>query len=107
VFAVRAYNTSPEPWYLKAGSQAGTHAWYVVQGPGGQVTYTDRAGFFDRTVPPGGHVDLELPVPALDTPGRYRLYVDLAKRNVAFTQYGSEALIHDWDARIPTPLGRR
>src|SRR5439155_22466815 len=46
VFTVRAYNTSPEPWHLKAGSQAGTHAWYVVQGPGGQVAYTDRAGFF-------------------------------------------------------------
>jgi protein tyrosine phosphatase (PTP) superfamily phosphohydrolase (DUF442 family) len=107
VFTIRAYNTSPEPWYLKAGSQAGIHAWYMVQMPGGQAAYTARAGFFDRTVPPGGSVDLELPVPPVSAPGRYRLYVDLAKRNVAFTQYGSEALIHDWDARVPTPVGGR
>jgi protein tyrosine phosphatase (PTP) superfamily phosphohydrolase (DUF442 family) len=102
-FRVRAYNTSPEPWHLKAGSRAGVRAWYVVQAPDGQVAFADRAGFFDRTVPPGGHVDLDLPVRALSAPGRYRLYVDLVTRNVAFTQYGSEALIHDWDARVPAP----
>lgn len=103
VFTVRAYNISPEPWHLKAGSGAGIHAIYVIQGPTGQPVHSGRAGFFDRTVPPGGYVDLELPIPALTTPGRYRLYVDLMTRNVTFTQYGSEALIHDWDARIPVP----
>lgn len=106
VFVVRAYNTSPEPWELKAGSGASIYANYSVQGPDGQIAFGDRAaraGFFNATVPPGGHVDLELPVPALKTPGRYRLYVDLMTRNVSFTQYGSEALIHDWDARDPGP----
>ena len=103
VFTVRAYNTSPEPWHLRAGSAAGIHAFYIVQGPDGSAAFSERAGFFDRTVPPGGHVDFELPVPALHTRGRYRLYVDLVTRNVAFTQYGSEALIHDWDARDPAP----
>jgi protein tyrosine phosphatase (PTP) superfamily phosphohydrolase (DUF442 family) len=106
VFVVRAYNTSPEPWQLKAGSGAGVHANYVVQAPDGQIAFGERAaraGFFDATIPPGGHVDLNLPVPALKTPGRYRLYVDLMTRNVSFTQYGSEALIHDWDARDPAP----
>ena len=106
-FIVRAYNTSPEPWHLKAGSQAGIHARYIVQMPGQQAVYRDRAGFFDRTVPPGGSVDFDLPVPALTAPGRYRLYVDLAKRNIAFTQHGSEALIYDWDARVSTPVGGR
>ena len=105
VFAVRAYNTSPEPWHLKAGTAAGIHANYVVQAPDGRVAFSGRAGLFDRTVPPGGSVDLDLPVPALTAPGRYRLYVDLMTRNVTFTQYGSEALIHDWDARDPAPPG--
>jgi protein tyrosine phosphatase (PTP) superfamily phosphohydrolase (DUF442 family) len=103
VFVVRAYNTSPEPWELKAGSGVGVHANYVVQAPDGRVAFGGRAGFFDAKVHPGGHVDFELPIPALKTAGRYRLYVDLMTRNVTFTQYGSEALIHDWDARAPAP----
>jgi predicted protein tyrosine phosphatase len=107
VFSVRAYNTSPEPWHLKAGTAAGVHANYIVLAPDGQVAYSGRAGFFDRTVPPSEHVDLNLPVPAPTAAGRYRLYVDLMTRNVTFTQYGSEALIHDWDARVPTPAGGR
>jgi len=106
VFVVRAYNTSPEPWELKAGSGVGIHANYVVQAPDGHLAFDGRAaraGFFNCTVPPNGHVDFELPIPALKTAGRYRLYVDLMTRNVSFTQYGSEALIHDWDARDPAP----
>jgi protein tyrosine phosphatase (PTP) superfamily phosphohydrolase (DUF442 family) len=106
VFTVRAYNTSREAWPFRAGTRVGVHAWYVVQGPDGKVMFNDNAGFFDRTVPPGGSVDLALPVPAPAVPGRYRLYVDLTQRNVTFTQYGSEALTHDWDARTPAPPGR-
>jgi protein tyrosine phosphatase (PTP) superfamily phosphohydrolase (DUF442 family) len=103
LFTVRAYNTSRESWQFRAGSRAGVHAWYVVQGPDGDAVYSDNAGFFDRTVPPGGYVDIALAVPAPAAPGKYRLYVDLAQRNVSFAQYGSEALTHDWDARNPAP----
>jgi len=107
VFTVRAYNTSREPWHFTAGSRAGINARYIVQGPDGKVLITDRAGYFDRTVPPGGHVDLTLPVPPPERAGPHRLYVDLEARKVSFTQYGSEALIHDWDARVPArPRGR-
>jgi protein tyrosine phosphatase (PTP) superfamily phosphohydrolase (DUF442 family) len=103
VFTVRAYNTSHEPWEFRAGTKAGVHAWYVVQGPDGRPVYQDNAGFFDRTVPPDGSIDLALPVAAPAVAGRYRLYVDLSQRNVDFRQYGSEALTHDWDARDPAP----
>jgi protein tyrosine phosphatase (PTP) superfamily phosphohydrolase (DUF442 family) len=106
VFTVRAYNTSREPWQFRAGTNVGVHAWYVVQAPDGKPVFSDTAGFFDRTVPPGDHVDLTLPVAAPAVPGKYRLYVDLTQRNVTFTQYGSEALTHDWDARTPAPPGR-
>ena len=92
---------------MAAGSRAGINARYIVHGPDGKVLITDRAGFFDHTVPPGGHVDLNLPVPALSAVGRHRLYVDLEARKVSFTQYGSEALIYDWDARDPArPRGQ-
>jgi protein tyrosine phosphatase (PTP) superfamily phosphohydrolase (DUF442 family) len=105
-FTVRAYNTSRETWRFTAGSIAGVKANFVVQGPDGRFVILDEAGFFDATVPPGGFVDLSLPVPALTAAGKYRLYVDLAQRNVAFTQYGSEPLNYDWDARDPAPRGR-
>lgn len=107
VFRVRVYNISREPWHWKAGSRTGVSAFYFVRAPDGGFAYTDGAGFFDRTVPPGGYVDLDLPVPPLRTPGRYTLYVDLVARNVTFNQYGSEALLHDWDARHPAPTRGR
>ncbi|HKB00640.1 MAG TPA: tyrosine-protein phosphatase [Gemmataceae bacterium] len=103
LFRVRAYNTSREPWQFRAGTRAGVHAWYVVQRPDGQASAPGYVGFFDRTVAPGGYVDLEIPVEAPAVPGKYRLFVDLSQRNVDFRQYGSEALTHDWDARNPAP----
>jgi protein tyrosine phosphatase (PTP) superfamily phosphohydrolase (DUF442 family) len=102
-FCVRAYNTSRETWHLRAGARAGVHARYIVQAPDGEFMFSDIAGLFNADVPPGGFVDLSLPVPAPKRPGRYRLYVDLTQRNVAFAQYGSEPLIHDWEARDPAP----
>ena len=113
-FTVRAYNTSHEVWHLRAGSQAGVYARYIVQGPDGNIQFpdipgiSDKAGFlmaglFNASVPPGEYVDLSLPIPAPATAGRYRLYVDLAQRNVAFAQYGSEPLFHDWEASDPAP----
>jgi protein tyrosine phosphatase (PTP) superfamily phosphohydrolase (DUF442 family) len=102
-FTVRAYNTSRETWRLRAGARAGVHASYIVQGPDGEIAFSDIAGLMNADVPPGGFVDLSLPVPAPKRAGRYRLYVDLTQRNVAFAQYGSEPLIHDWEARDPAP----
>jgi protein tyrosine phosphatase (PTP) superfamily phosphohydrolase (DUF442 family) len=99
VFTVRAYNISRETWQLTAGTRTGIHAEYVVVGQDGRVAYTGMAGFIDATVPVGSSIDIELPVPAVTTPGHYVLFVDLSERNVSFTQYGSEPLTYDWDAR--------
>ena len=101
VFVVRAHNRSPEPWTFKAGTRAGVHAHYIVHHADGSIAFVDRAGMWDQTVPPGGFIDLRLPVPPLP-PGQYRLFVDLSVRHASFTQYGSEPLTHDWDARHPT-----
>ena len=65
VFAMRAYNTSKESWEFRAGSDAGIYAKYVVIAIADNVlVHLGKAGFMDRTVPPGGYIDLELPMPA-------------------------------------------
>ena len=104
VFTVRAYNTSRESWFFRSGSRVGVHATYSVIDSAGKVAYTGRAGYLDATIPLGGFIDLELPIPGPKVAGRYALWVDLSQRNVSFTQYGSEPLTHDWEARDPTAL---
>ncbi len=45
--------------------------------------------------------------PPYPSPGHYVVFVDLSERNVSFTQYGSEPLTHDWDARDPAAVPGR
>jgi hypothetical protein len=104
VFILRAHNTSRHEWQFKAGSREGIHAGYLVahfEEP--TLRYADWAGFLDATVPPGGYIDLALPVPPPPEAGRYGLWVDLSFKKTTFTQYGSEPLTHDWEARDPAP----
>jgi hypothetical protein len=107
VFTVRAYNTSREAWQFMAGTRTGVHAEYVVVGDNGRVVHTGMAGFLDATVAIGSFIDLNLPIPAPPSSGHYVVFVDLSQRNVSFTQYGSEPLTHDWDARDPAPVPGR
>jgi protein tyrosine phosphatase (PTP) superfamily phosphohydrolase (DUF442 family) len=99
VFTVRAYNSSRESWQFMAGTRTGVHAEYHVVGENGRVVFSGMAGFLNATVPVGSYIDLDLPVPTPPGPGHYVVFVDLSERNVSFTQYGSEPLTHDWDAR--------
>lgn len=103
-FTLKATNTSRESWHFKAGSGAGIHVTYAVHEIGGDVVFKGKAGFLDALVPPGEAIELQLPIPALPKSARYALWVDLTQRNVSFTQYGSEPLTYDWEARNPTPL---
>jgi protein tyrosine phosphatase (PTP) superfamily phosphohydrolase (DUF442 family) len=107
VFTVRAHNTSRATWRFTAGSRIGIHASYVVINSKGQVHYSGKAGFLDATVPPGEFIDLALPVPAPASAGRFVTFIDLSDRNVSFTQYGSEPLTHDWEAREASPVRGR
>ena len=107
VFKLRASNTSREPWIFTAGTRFGIHAAYRVVDDQNAEHYSGTAGFVDTTVPPGEHIDLDIPVPALSKAGRYQIMVDLAERGASFTQYGSEPLSHDWEARDPAPIRRR
>jgi protein tyrosine phosphatase (PTP) superfamily phosphohydrolase (DUF442 family) len=107
VFKVRATNTSRKPWNFTAGTRFGIHAAYIIADSQNAEAYSGKAGFIDATVAPGEHIDLEIPVPATMKAGRYQITVDLAERGASFTQYGSEPLTHDWEARDPTPLRSR
>ena len=107
VLRVRAYNTGREAWEMKAGSRVGVHVGYSVQqAPKLASVHQDQAGFADAVVPPGGSIDLELPIPPLG-PGKYRLLADLSKWHVDFVKYGSEPLTYDWEARDPAPVRGR
>ncbi|HJT77301.1 MAG TPA: hypothetical protein VJ739_08870, partial [Gemmataceae bacterium] len=60
----------------------------------------NRAGLFAADVPPGGSIDLTLPLPALPRPGRYHLLVDMMhEQQCAFYQTGSEPLEEELEVR--------
>jgi hypothetical protein len=93
---VRCTNTSIKPWRFRPGSNAGIHAHFVIVDAQGALEAEGRAGLFDATVPPGGHIDLTLALPALYRPGRYRLRVDMAdEQHAHFVQTGSEPLFRN------------
>lgn len=97
---MRATNRSREPWHFKAGTAVGVHARYFFTGPTGEP-FAGRAGMLTTTVPPGGSIDLRIPLPPPKEPGTYRLHVDLSERNYDFVQFGSEPLNYDWNCHPP------
>ena len=76
----------------------------LVQGPDGDDRCSPSwPACSTQTSRPAGSSIRRCRSRARRSPGRYRLYVDLTQRNVAFAQYGSEPLIYDWEARDPAP----
>jgi hypothetical protein len=94
--AVRAENTSVEPWHFTPGAAGGIRLRYRVTGAGG-AAFEGEAGQFARVVPPGGAVELACGVPPLPA-GGYQFTADLFDAepipllNTTFTQHGSEPL---------------
>ncbi len=89
---LRATNLSNSTWEFKPGTCAGVHARYVVVDAAGQMIGIFRAGRFRATVPPGGAIDLALPLPPFHAAGKCRVNIDMADRNLNFGQLGSEWL---------------
>jgi protein tyrosine phosphatase (PTP) superfamily phosphohydrolase (DUF442 family) len=89
VVRFRAENRSHQAWQFRKGANVGVHLRGFIEPDGakpppGSPKFTPplerrrlAAGFFDRTVPPGESIELEVPIPALRTPGGYRIYLDL------------------------------
>jgi hypothetical protein len=87
-------NTSVKPWHLRPGPNAGIHASWSLSDAEDRAVATGRSGLFDATVSPGEKLELTLALPALGSPGRYQLYVDMEdERHARFVQEGSEPLI--------------
>jgi protein tyrosine phosphatase (PTP) superfamily phosphohydrolase (DUF442 family) len=94
VVRVRAHNTSVKPWRLRPGRTTGTHARWVVAGIGNGYLRGGEAGLFDAEVPPGGSIDLDIPLPPLPGGASYLVFVDMIDaRQTAFLQVGSEPLL--------------
>lgn len=101
-FAVRTRvrNTSIRPWHLRAGNNAGTHASYVLWDSLGNQLASGRAGLFDAEVAPNESIDLTLALPALQTPGTYRLQIDMVEeQHCYFHETGSEPWEQELDVR--------
>jgi len=95
---LRARNLSNADWQFKPGTASAIHVRVQAYHESKQV-FEDRAGMREATVPPGHSIDLALPFTAFAKPGIYRVNVDLADRNIAFSQLGSEPLMFEFDVR--------
>ncbi|HLJ93676.1 MAG TPA: tyrosine-protein phosphatase [Gemmataceae bacterium] len=101
-FIVRARfrNTSIKPWHLRAGSNAGIHGCYVLWDARGNQLLSGRAGVFDAEVGPNEAIDLDLALPALRQPGKYRLQIDMVdEQHCYFHQTGMEPLEQELEVR--------
>ena len=89
-FRVRCTNTSVQPWVLQPGANAGVHlGWYLFSEERTEEAGEGRSGLFDAVVPPQGHVDLTVALPALP-PGRYHVDLDMVNEQHAwFYQLGT------------------
>ncbi|MDY3558238.1 tyrosine-protein phosphatase [Gemmata sp. JC673] len=94
--AVRARNTSIEPWRFTTG-RGGIRLCHTVTAADGTNMYRSYSGHFARVVPPGEAVEFACGVPPLP-PGAYQFHADLIDGepiellDTAFVQYGSEPL---------------
>jgi Tyrosine phosphatase family len=96
----RMTNTSLETWRLQPETNAGFHARFVLWNDDDQQLAAPRAGLFREEVPPGGTIDLTLAFPALKSPGRYRVMVDMVdERQCWFFQTGSQPWEMELEAR--------
>jgi protein tyrosine phosphatase (PTP) superfamily phosphohydrolase (DUF442 family) len=89
---VRCYNRSVKPWQFKPDITAGIHLQTMLLNANDQIVCTTRCGLFYATVPPGGEIDLAIPLPDL-LPGQYTLRADLIdEQHASFFQTGSQPL---------------
>jgi protein tyrosine phosphatase (PTP) superfamily phosphohydrolase (DUF442 family) len=109
-------NTSPEPWQFRSTRDHGVHLGLIVERVDG-VESTDakpasdrrelRSGYQDLTVPAGQTVGIYAKIPPLQSPGLYRVTVDLVDESVTwFADMGSPPLQFELQVRDASPVGR-
>lgn len=96
---VRAHNTSSQVWHLCPDTYAGVHMTYTLHTEGGGYETVGRAGLYAADVPPGGSIELTLPLPPLPA-GHYHIVVDMIdEQQCCFYQTGSEPLDEELEVR--------
>ncbi len=99
--AIRATNTSEEPWEFKPTLYSGIHVEFSIYHPSGQKIHSGQAGLFRKSLPPGESIDLTLAVPPLAEPGIYTLHGVLMNgtgaavpiRQTGLFQFGNDPLM--------------
>ena len=99
---VRALNSSMAPWKFSTSENAGVHlSWRLISGSGVTVG-AGLAGLFERVVPPGESIDLDIPLPALPAGERFTLRVDMIDpQHASFLQAGGEMLEGEFQVGNP------
>jgi protein tyrosine phosphatase (PTP) superfamily phosphohydrolase (DUF442 family) len=86
----RVHNRSLEPWHLKQAHQTSVYLGYELLSSDWSMSKKGGAGYFDAIIAPGECVELAFALPALRTPGKYRLLVDMVEPKLGwFHQLGS------------------
>jgi protein tyrosine phosphatase (PTP) superfamily phosphohydrolase (DUF442 family) len=97
---VRCRNTSIKPWRLQPEANAGIHLMGMLFDEQGRFLQRCGAGYFDAVVAPGESIDLTLALPAVITPGHYRIQLDMVdEQHCAFCQTGQEPLQWEFEVR--------
>lgn len=92
-YRVQLRNTGSQTWQFKPGLTSGTQLGYSLFDERDRTVCSGKWGLLERQVAPGQAIDLDLVVPSVIRPGRYRLFVDmLDQENGWFFQTGSEPL---------------
>jgi protein tyrosine phosphatase (PTP) superfamily phosphohydrolase (DUF442 family) len=92
VLTVRATNRSILPWKFTPARNAGIHGYWYLETETGEEVTAGVMGLFERTVPPGDSVDLEVVLPPLSK-GTYRLLIELFdEQHASFIQRGDDGM---------------
>jgi len=96
---VRVWNDSGDDLPLSPGLLGGPYLrWHLSDANRKAVDEPRPGGLREVRVPPGGSADLCVYLPALKTPGRYHLMIDLFEGLVgSFAVYGSDPLFVELD----------
>lgn len=95
---IRAHNLSNSTWQFKTGLNTGIHVRYQILNDSSQSGLA-YAGQFEARIAPGDSINVSLPFRGFPTPGTYLIRADLANRNIAFSQLGSEPLVFEMVVR--------
>jgi protein tyrosine phosphatase (PTP) superfamily phosphohydrolase (DUF442 family) len=90
---MRVINRSIRPWQFTPGRNTGIHGYWYLENEAGERAVAGQVGFFERTVPPGEAVELNIALPPL-APGRYLLLLELMdEQHASFLQLGDDAFL--------------